>query len=112
MLLIEVECEQVTEVFCAFGERGVRAEMVAEKAVAEARRYLDAGVPVGEHLADQLLVPMALAGGGAFKTLPLSGHARTNIDVIETFLGCEVRVEAAGGEACLVAVEAPALPSP
>jgi RNA 3'-terminal phosphate cyclase (ATP) len=98
-------------VFCAFGERGVRAEMVAEKAVAEARRYLDAGVPVGEHLADQVLVPMALGGGGAFKTLPLSLHARTNIDVIKMCLGVEVRVEEAG-DARIVALATPSLPSP
>jgi RNA 3'-terminal phosphate cyclase (ATP) len=111
VLLIEVQCERVTEVFAAFGERGVRAGTVAEKAVAEARRYLDAAVAVGEHLADQLLLPMALAGGGAFKTLPLSLHAHTSIDVIKMFLGCEVRVEEAG-DACTVAVEAPSLPSP
>ena len=50
------------------------------------RFCLDAGVPVGEHLADQLLLPMALAGGGAFKTLPLSLHARTNIEVLRAHL--------------------------
>ena len=104
VLLLEIESEHVTEVFSAFGERGVQAERVAETAVAEARRYLDAGVPVGEHLADQLLLPMALAGGGTFKTLALSSHARTNIAVLKLFLACEVRVEAAGAEACVVTV--------
>jgi RNA 3'-terminal phosphate cyclase (ATP) len=104
VLLIEVACEQAVEVFCAFGERGVRAELVAEKAVVEARRYLDADVPVGEYLADQLLLPVGLAGGGAFKTLPLSLHARTNIDVLKMFLSCDVRVEPAGNEACIVTV--------
>jgi RNA 3'-terminal phosphate cyclase (ATP) len=104
VLLLEIESEHVTEVFAAFGERGVRAELVAEKAVAEARRYLDAGVPVGEHLADQLLLPMALAGGGALRTLTLSSHARTNIEVLKMFLACEVRVEPAVGETCVVTV--------
>jgi RNA 3'-terminal phosphate cyclase (ATP) len=41
---------------------------------------------VGEHLADQLLVPMALAGGGSFRTLPPSSHATTNAALIERFL--------------------------
>lgn len=104
VLLLEIESEHVTEVFTAFGERGVRAEMVAEKAVTEARRYLDANVPVGEYLADQLLLPMALAGGGAFRTLTLSSHARTNIEVLKMFLACDVRVQPAGNEACAVTI--------
>src|SRR5262245_59125919 len=40
VVTIELECEQVTEVFTGFGERGVRSEAVAEKAVQQARRYL------------------------------------------------------------------------
>lgn len=86
VLMIELESDGHTEVFTGFGEKGVRAEAVAESAVAEARAYLDHGAPVGEHLADQLLLPMALAGGGAFLTGPLSRHAATNIEVIERFL--------------------------
>ncbi len=90
-LLIEIEAANVSEVFCGFGELGLRAELVAGRLAKEAARYLDANVPVGEHLADQLLVPMALAGGGAFVTLPLSSHAETNIDVLKKFLPVEVR---------------------
>lgn len=105
VLLIRIECQNVTEVFTAFGERGVRAEMVAERAVAETQRYLDADVPVGEHLADQLLLPFALAGGGAFKTLPLSQHAQTNIAVLRSFLDLDVRVEPTGDEVCVVTVQ-------
>lgn len=92
-VIVEVESEQVTEVFSAIGEKRVSAETVAARAAEEARRYLDAGVPVGEHLADQLLIPMALAGGGAFVTTPLSSHATTNIGVIERFLRCRFTVD-------------------
>jgi len=92
VLLLEIESEHVTEVVAAFGEIGVSAERVAERAAQEARRYLEAGVPVGEHLADQLLVPLALARGGAFATVPLSGHATTNIDVVRAFLDATVDV--------------------
>jgi RNA 3'-terminal phosphate cyclase (ATP) len=105
-LIIQIESENITEVFTAFGERGVLAETVAEKAVAQARRYLDADVPVGEHLADQLLLPFVLAGGGSFKTLPLSLHAETNIEVLKAFLGCGVSVAPAGKDACLLSVSA------
>ena len=84
-LLLEIESEHLTEVFSGFGEVGIRAEAVAEQATREARRYLAAGVPVGPHLADQLLVPLTLAGAGAFRTIGLSSHSRTNLDVIRLF---------------------------
>ncbi|HVC92362.1 MAG TPA: RNA 3'-terminal phosphate cyclase [Pirellulales bacterium] len=89
---IEIESDQVTEVFTGFGQRGVRAEDVAETAANVARRYLEAGVPVGEHLADQLLLPLALARGGALITMPLTSHATTNIDVIGKFLDVKIAV--------------------
>jgi RNA 3'-terminal phosphate cyclase (ATP) len=86
VVTIGIECENVTEVFTGFGERGVRAEAVAEKAAQQARRYLSSEAAVGEYLADQLLIPMSMAGGGTFTTLPLSRHATTNIEVIGKFL--------------------------
>ena len=51
----------------------------------QAEPYLASDVPFGEHLADQLLLPMALRAG-RFLTLPLSSHAETNIRTIERFL--------------------------
>jgi RNA 3'-terminal phosphate cyclase (ATP) len=92
VLLLEVESEHVTEVFSAFGEQGVRAETVAERAVRETRRYLAAGAPVGPHLADQLLLPLALAGAGAIRTIALTSHARTNLAVIRAFVPTPVAV--------------------
>jgi RNA 3'-terminal phosphate cyclase (ATP) len=91
VVTVEIEGEHVTEVFTGFGERGVRAEVVAEQAAAEASRYLAAEVPVGEHLADQLLLPMALAGGGSFRTLTPTLHTTTNIAVLQKFLDVEAR---------------------
>jgi RNA 3'-terminal phosphate cyclase (ATP) len=91
-LLLSIGSDSVTEVFTSFGQRGVRAETVAAQAVAEAREYLEAEVPVGSHLADQPLLPLALASGGSFVTLRLSEHARTNIEIIQMFL--DVRIEA------------------
>jgi RNA 3'-terminal phosphate cyclase (ATP) len=89
-IALHVESEQVQEVFVGFGQRGVRAEEVAAQAVRQAEPYLASDVPVGEHLADQLLLPMALAGGGRFTTLPLSSHAETNIHSIQRFLKPQV----------------------
>ncbi|HYC61946.1 MAG TPA: RNA 3'-terminal phosphate cyclase [Thermoanaerobaculia bacterium] len=96
VLMLEVECEHVTEVVTGFGQRGVRAEEVARRALAEAQRYLDCDAAIGEHLADQLLLPMSLGGGGTFTTLEPSLHTRTNADVIRMFGVAGVRIEEAG----------------
>ncbi|MBN2495682.1 MAG: RNA 3'-terminal phosphate cyclase [Deltaproteobacteria bacterium] len=93
ILLVEIECTHLGEVFCGFGQRGVKAEAVADAAVAEIRDWLAAGVPVGPHLADQLMLPIALAGSGRFRTLPLSRHSSTNLDVIGQFVELDARVE-------------------
>jgi RNA 3'-terminal phosphate cyclase (ATP) len=87
---VEIEGESLTEVFTGIGERGVRAEQIASRAVHEAKRYLDAGVPVGRHLADQLLIPMALARGGSYMTTTPTPHTTTNIEVIKKFLPVEI----------------------
>ncbi len=104
VVLIEVASEHVTEVFTAFGEIGVRAEAVAGRAVRALRRYQKAGVPVGEYLADQFLLPLALAGSGSFKTLPLSPHATTQIELIGRFLDVGVEVEQTASESCVVRI--------
>ena len=104
VVLLSIESEHVVEVFTGFGEIGVRAEAVAERVAQEARRYLAADVPVGPHLADQLLLPMALAGGGAFRTVPLSRHASTNLEVIGQFLGTSIEVTPVGDTAVDVIV--------
>jgi RNA 3'-terminal phosphate cyclase (ATP) len=98
VLTLELGFEQVTEVFTGFGQRGVPAEAVAEGAVAEARAYLDADVAVGPHLADQLLLPLALARGGGFTTVQPTRHTQTNWAVIRLFtnLSLEQTPRAAG----------------
>ncbi|MGH9944621.1 MAG: RNA 3'-terminal phosphate cyclase, partial [Pyrinomonadaceae bacterium] len=92
VVTLEIESGQLTELFSAIGQRGVRAEEVAASAAKEALNYLDAGAPVGEHLADQLLLPLALAAGGSYLTGPLSPHTTTNIEVIRKFLSVEIGV--------------------
>ena len=93
VLVIEIESEHVTEVFTGFGEKGVPSEQVVGEALREVREYLSADVPVSAHLADQLLIPMALAGGGMFRTLAPSRHTMTNIEVIQEFLDVEITAQ-------------------
>jgi len=93
LVTVELEFEALTEVFTGFGEKGITAEAVAEEVVKEARRYLAAQAPVGEHLADQLMVPLALAGAGAYRTMALSRHALTNREIIGLFLDVPIIIE-------------------
>ncbi len=98
LLHVRVRSRIGTEVFTAFGRRGTPAEQVAEDACRRAQRYLAAGVPVGEHLADQLLLPMALSGAGGFFTLRPSAHTGTNLYTIGRFLDLDARVSAEGAD--------------
>jgi RNA 3'-terminal phosphate cyclase (ATP) len=92
VLLVELEGDGFRELVSAFGERGVSAESVARRAVDAARAYASADAPIGVALADQLLLPFALAGEGVFRTVSLSEHTRTNLEIVREFL--PVRIEA------------------
>lgn len=86
IVLIELTCSNVTEVFCGFGRIGASAESVASEAADAVRSYLVSGAVAGEHLTDQLLLPFALTGGGAFTAERLNLHSRTNMEIIRCFL--------------------------
>lgn len=87
-----VHSDQLTETFTGFAQRNVPAEKVAGRAVREVRDYLESKAPVGVHLADQLLIPLALAGAGKFRTGRPTSHTMTNIDVIRLFLDIDISV--------------------
>jgi RNA 3'-terminal phosphate cyclase (ATP) len=91
VLLLEQAHEQVSEMVSVIGERKLTAEMVAARAAEALQAYLAVDAPVGEHLADQLVIPFALAGGGSFRTTELSEHTTTNIDIVRLF--CETSIE-------------------
>jgi len=86
VLSVELEMDSHHEIFTAFGQRGVPAAAVAEDVVQQTREYLAAGQPVSHHLADQLLIPFAMAGSGRYRTGPPSRHTFTNVDVVSRFL--------------------------
>jgi RNA 3'-terminal phosphate cyclase (ATP) len=92
-VVLAIETEHVTEVFTGFGERGRPAEEVARSAIEAAKAWLEVDVPVDEHLADQLLIPMVLAGGGSFRTTKPSLHTTTNAEVIQRFVSVPIRID-------------------
>lgn len=87
IVLIEAAFEHVTEIVSGFGQLGVPAERVAKMAAGRMAGYLASNAFAGPYLQDQLLLPLALAGGGAFTTVKPSQHSLTARDVIERFIG-------------------------
>lgn len=105
ILLLEAAFEQVTEIVSGFGKLGVSAERVASTAANRMAGYLACDAFAGPYLADQLLLPFALAGGGAFTTVKPTQHSRTAADVIERFTGrrCTFTEQAGGGHLVSIA---------
>jgi RNA 3'-terminal phosphate cyclase (ATP) len=72
--------------FGSIGKVGLAAEKVAEIAVQEFLKFQATGAPIDEHLADQLLLPAALAGEPSqYRVAEASLHLTTNAWVIEQF---------------------------
>src|SRR5690606_1843292 len=60
-LIATPEYAQLTEVFCQLGERSLSAEQVAKRLADEIRTYQRSTGALGPHLADQWMLPLALA---------------------------------------------------
>ena len=83
-LAIVLEYEHTRAGFDALGERGKPAEEVATDAVESARQFHEGTAAVDRHIADQLLVFLALAGGEVL--IPeMTDHVETSIELLETF---------------------------
>jgi len=85
--------------FTALGAKGKPAERVADEACDALFAFLATRGVVDGHLADQLVLPMALAEGGSrLRIERVTRHLTTNLDVVRRFLGTEWRLDAAEGE--------------
>ena len=109
--MMEFNSGNVNEIITGYGSPGVPAESVARKTYRDARPYLAWDYPVGEHLADQLLLPMGLAAAqenaavaSEFVTGLLSMHATTHIEILKRFLDIEIIVEDVEAGVCRVLV--------
>jgi RNA 3'-terminal phosphate cyclase (ATP) len=79
-------------IFEAFGEKNVSAERAANKAINAWYKFKDANVPICEHLADQLILPMILGSGGVYRTTKPTMHLLSNIDVVKSITGASIDV--------------------
>jgi len=85
-VMVRYPAEGRVALFTAFGEKHKRAEVVAKEAAREAKAFARSRAPVDHHLADQILLYLALAAGGRFLTDAVTEHARTNLEVIRRFV--------------------------
>jgi len=78
----------------ALGQHAKPAEKVGREAATALNAFIDSGATVDRHLTDQLLLYAALAGGTTRLTVEaVTEHARTNVWVIEQFLGPTFAIE-------------------
>jgi len=91
---ILAEFENVRAGFSALGEIGKRAERVADEAVDGFLRYWNGRGALDPHLADQVVLYLALAEGESHVTLSdVTDHLKTNLWVVEQFLPIKFFIE-------------------
>lgn len=98
-LTIALHFEESCAGFDALGERGKPAETVAKEAAEDAMSFLETSAAVDEHLADQLLVFLALAGG-TVTTPQQTDHIESSLSLLEKF-GYAVECRESGEEILL-----------
>jgi RNA 3'-terminal phosphate cyclase (ATP) len=80
--------------FTALGERGKPIENVALECGSALEKWLAADAPVDEHLADQLVLPMALTPGTSrWRTIEVTEHLRTVAWLVTAFLPVATEIE-------------------
>ena len=104
-VLVTVRRESGVTVCTGIGQRNLAAEKVVRHALNRANSFLGAEVPVELHLADQLIVPLALAGGGSFLTEKPSLHTRTCMDLLPFFMNITARVTQQSAKAWLITLQ-------
>jgi RNA 3'-terminal phosphate cyclase (ATP) len=100
------EFENTVAGFGALGERGKRAEKVADEACDDLLRFMHGDATVDPHLADQLIPYLALAKEpSTFTVSSITKHLLTNIWVVKQFLQTEIKVNGIEGETGIVTIK-------
>jgi RNA 3'-terminal phosphate cyclase (ATP) len=99
IVFLWAEFEEAAAGFTALGERGKPSERVAEEAADRLLNFLHGDAVLDRHLADQLVLPLALASGPSrFTTEAVTGHLLTNAWVVNQFFPGRVQVEGKEGQ--------------
>ena len=89
--------------FCSLGERGKPAERVADECVDALEAFMSTEAAIDRYLADQLLIPLALAASPSqITTAQVTQHLLTNAEVIRCFLPVQIDVHGEPGACGLV----------
>lgn len=106
MLLLLAEFEKSQASYFSLGEIGKPAERVTDDAVDQMEEFLSTDGAIDQYLADQLLLPLALARGQSeLRTSKITQHLLTNAEVIRQFLPVTINIAGRLGEAGLVSIE-------
>jgi RNA 3'-terminal phosphate cyclase (ATP) len=98
-ILLLAEFEHSQACYFALGEKGKPAERVADEACRSIEAFADSEGVIDQYLADQLLLPMAIAEGSSeFRTSQVTQHLLTNAEVIRAFLPVEIDIQGGIGE--------------
>jgi RNA 3'-terminal phosphate cyclase (ATP) len=105
-LLVQAEFKHSSACYVALGAPGKRAEQVADEACLSLERFLAGTGAVDEHLADQILVPLAFASGPSeYHTVRVTPHLLTNAAVVKAFDAAAVDVSGTAGETGSVRIQ-------
>lgn len=93
------------EVFSLLGEKRTSAENMGNRLAGMVKRYLlDSDALVDEYLTDQLLLPLALAGGGEFTARTISQHTQTQAWLIQQFLPVDIQISLINANKSLIKI--------
>jgi RNA 3'-terminal phosphate cyclase (ATP) len=106
VLLLLVEFENSQACFFSLGALGKPAERVANEAVNDLAKFLSSDGAVDPWIADQLLLPLAMASGSSLlRTSEVTQHLLTNAQVIRYFLPTHITVDAPLGQPASIRLE-------
>ena len=98
-VFLEANYEDASAGFSALGKRGKPAEEVAEEVYRAFRDFDRSEATMESHLADQLILYMALAQGDSFFIAEkVTSHLLTNIEIIRKFLPVRINLDNSTGE--------------
>ncbi len=92
-LMVEERFANHSQLFTALGQKNVPVKDVVDDVVKPWRRWRETQTFACPYLADQLLLPLAIAGGGEFTALGWTPHAQTQADLIPLFLPRRIKAD-------------------
>lgn len=79
------------------GRQRVSAERIAQELASQVNEFMESGCTLNSYLADQMMLPLYVAGAGVYTTPEMTLHAETNIYTIKKLTGKELNVSEIDG---------------